>query len=89
MQTTFSKVLNMHKDAQRRQPSSDIFLTWLCQQDSSHACVMLTGDAPLTALSVAVEAETCLFHGHGPLALCASFMCFNSTKGNEQLCQGC
>ena len=24
-------------------------------QDSSHACVMLTGDAPLTALSVAVE----------------------------------
>ena len=24
-------------------------------QDSSHTCVMLTGDAPLTALSVAVE----------------------------------
>ena len=33
-------------------------------QDSSHTCVMLTGDAPLTALSVAVEVRIQI-HPHG------------------------
>lgn len=38
-------------------------------QDSSHACVMLTGDAPLTALSVAVEVGIAQFSPNNALVL--------------------